>query len=299
VEKIFLDGLVLDLRKNIDKARFSMCVWGPEVLRLEDYSQSFEALKDTKFSRFTDNFLQFHVVPGNVDWFNQEFSAVLANAGLAAKIAKEVHFKGILVDFEQYRGKLFQYQMQQNKNIHSLKEYKQQAKKRGREFIQAINAAYPDIIILMPWAYLLNDVVRDGSYNLLPPFLDGILEAATTSTIFYDGGEFAYSFKSAKQFQHGLKLINSQGQHLPRLSDDYRQHFQAAFGLRIDYNDLWDNKDFTKNYFTPEEFNHSLYLALKYTHRYVWIWSEKNINWWNGTMPQPYVDALEKARLAH
>ena len=53
----------------------------------------------------------------------------------------------------------------------------------------------------------------------------------------------------------------------------------------------WHPEDFSKNYFTPQQLRTSLNLALESTDKYVWIYSQR-INWWDGTAPKEFVDAL-------
>src|SRR3972149_542679 len=114
MEKVPFDGMVLGLPPDAGARNFSWKVWGPKVLRVEDYSRSIEALKATRFKRFTDNFLTLNVVaPEYVDWFDDEFKSVVANARLLAHIGKTCGMKGIVLDVEQYpqfAGTPFMYQ---------------------------------------------------------------------------------------------------------------------------------------------------------------------------------------------
>jgi hypothetical protein len=228
---------------------------------------------------------------------------VLANARLAARIAKKVHFRGLLFDVEQYHGKLFSYPSQPQRKAHSFTQYRHQVRQRGREFMAAINSDYPDITILLTFGYhkahYYGNPLDKGGYGLLPAFLDGMLEVAAPNTLIFDGWEFAYGYKREKQFRKAYHRIHKFGLEQTGAREQFRRHYRASFGLWIDYGGkVWDQHRVTNNYFTPDAFEQALRLALRYTDRYVWIYSQK-ARWWKGKVPQEYIDALAKARQPH
>jgi hypothetical protein len=303
MEKLPFDGLVLDLKVNQGPAGtaglFSWNVWGAEVLQLENYSASYGALKGIRFGRFTDNFLRFNVVPGNIDWFDTKFTSVIANAVLAARIAKTCKLKGILLDVEQYQGTPYNYATQPNRNAYRFSDYQQRVRQRGQEFIRAVNAVYPDINILLTYGYYLayarKKPLENEPYGLLPAFLDGMLEAASSETIIYDGWEPSYGYKKEEKFHKAYQTISQLVQERNVITEEARRRYRASFGLWLDHRSIWDKTDLSKNYFAPDEFESSLRYALKYTDRYVWIYSQK-VNWWDGQIPQPYIEAIHKAQ---
>lgn len=305
MEKLPFDGLVLDLKGNLGTSAasdyVSWNVWTSKTVALDNYSESYQALKDTEFNRFTDNFLRFNVTPGDVDWFDKEFSNVIANAVQIARVAKTCKLKGILLDVEQYKGKPFDYSVQPEKNRYSFLDYQKQVEQCGRRFIASINQVFPDITILLTYGYHLSyareTVIGTNQYGLLPFFLDGILEAASPDTLIIDGWEFSYGYKSEKQFQEARSTIYRNIEGRSSLSPRARQRYQCSFGLWLDNRKIWENDTIDKNYFTPEEFSASLRFAMKYTDRYVWVYSEK-ANLWNGKVPKPYLDALIEARFS-
>ena len=299
MEQLPFDGLGLDLpadgKPPDTGSKFSWRVWGKKSLRAEDYSQAVEALKATRFERFTDNFLRFNVTPGDVDWTGEAFSHVLANARLAARIAKDCGLKGLLFDVEHYNGHPFSYIRQSNHERLELEDYAQRVRIRGREFMQAFNSEFEGLTILLPLGFDLASHDPE-EYRLLAPFLDGMLEAATPGTLIFDGWEWAYGYKNESQFEKARQIILERGAERTTAEVEFGRHYRASFGLWIDYSGkVWDGEDFSKNYFTPDEFEQAVRSALKYTDRYVWIYSHK-ANWWNGKVPQAYVDALRKAR---
>lgn len=303
MEKLPFDGLVLDLKGNQGSSGtaelFSWNVWGAKSLRLEEYQESYEALRLIKFQKFTDNFLRFNATPGNIDWFAPGFSVVISNAKLAAQIAKTCNLKGILLDLEHYGQEPFRYNSQPDREKHSFPDYQKQAKKCGREFMQAINAAYPEVTILLTYGYFLayssKKPLEQAAYGLLPAFLDGMLEAASPATLIFDGWEFAYGYKKEEEFQKAYEVMHQLLYERCEVKDAFKQHYRASFGLWLDKGKKWNGTDISKNYFTPQEFESSLRHALRRTDRYVWIYSEKP-NWWTNQVPYPYIDALRRAR---
>jgi hypothetical protein len=298
MERLPFDGLGLDLKADSGPpnatARFSWKVWGAKVLQRDDYAEAIEALCGTQFERFTDNFLRFNVTPGYLDWYEEDFSAVVANARLAAQIARECRLKGLLFDVEHYGGKPFHYASRSHKGEHSFAAYERQVRQRGREFMQALLGEYPEITILLTYGYHVayRDVtlfksLASTEYGLLPAFLDGMLEAAGPDTLIFDGWESAYGYKEDAQLRKNLERTSAK--------DQFRRHYRASFGLRVDNGQKWDATDLSKNYFSPAEFERSVRSALKHTDRYLWIYSEK-ARWWDGQVPQAYIDALTRAR---
>jgi hypothetical protein len=305
MEQLPFDGLVLDLKGNTGpsdtRGHLSWNVWGAKALQASDYSEAIEALQQIQFKRFTDNFLRFNIAPGNIDWYDERFGAVLANAGLTARLVRQCHLTGLFLDTEQYRGKAFHYPSQPHHQEHSFAEYQMQVRQRGREFIQALTAEAA-FTVLLTWGY--SYVFQTGQpldtalYGLLPAFLDGLLDGATPDTRIYDGWEGAYGYKTEQNFQKAYDIMRHRSLEWTGVQEQFRRYYRASFGIWVDNGKVWDTQDFTRNYFTPTAFEQAVRLALNRTDRYVWIYSEKT-RWWDGSMPSPYIEALINARKPH
>ncbi|HAB12640.1 MAG TPA: hypothetical protein DCE47_13210, partial [Planctomycetaceae bacterium] len=96
VEELPLDGIVLSNfsgKKAGKDFTFDWECFGRQKFNRQDLAPMIQILANTKFKRFTDNFLRFTVQPGDFDWFD-DFSAPLHNARLWAEVAREVGAKG-------------------------------------------------------------------------------------------------------------------------------------------------------------------------------------------------------------
>src|SRR5215217_9268296 len=111
MEQTPFDGTVFHVtydKPDGSKGMFLWECWSKRAFTEADFKQAREDLKAIQPKTFTHNFLRFNVSPGDVDWFD-DFSAVLANAKLAAQLAGEAKSAGVLFDIEQYNTPLFDY----------------------------------------------------------------------------------------------------------------------------------------------------------------------------------------------
>lgn len=311
MEKLPFDGVVLELHANGKhdpttrphrQAAFPSRGWGSRVIDPADFSESIAALKATKFSRFTDNFLRFNTNPGNVDYFDDEgFKGVVANFRLLARIAKEAGMKGIMLDTEAYGNNVFNYSGQRAAKEHSYGAYCQQARKRGREMMSAACEAFPEIRVMVTLSYGLphglegKEPMPQHKYGLLPSLLDGMIEGTEPKAMLIDGWEYAYNNRTKADYDASLDMLKNQSQAWSAVPELKKDRWHASFGIWLDYKHKWNAQDFEKNFFTPAEFAYAVHEALNHTDAYAWVWSEIP-NWWNGTMPSAYIDALKEAR---
>ena len=292
------------------KGCFSSECWGARPFTPLDLQPALDDLKATRFRRFKHNFLRFDTTPGNVDWFD-DHSAVLNNARLAARVARDGGCAGILFDIEQYEGQLFDYRKQRDTGRRSWDEYAAQVRRRGREVMEAFQEGYPDLTVFLTYGYCLPwvhsegrlDRLPDTDYGLLAPFMDGLVDGAAGSTKLVDGFELSYGYRKPEEFASGYRLVK-QGL-LPMVANPerYRKYCSMAFAVWMD-NDWrrhgWDTRRPGKNYFTPAAFGTSVRAALATTDEYVWIYTESP-RWWSegGTpvkLPATYDAALRRAR---
>ena len=310
--------------------------FGGRPFTRNDFSRDLEDLKATAFSKFTDNFILLTTSEKgsqwtgsaehqNLDWFDPNWSTIAENGAVAAWVAREAGFKGLFIDAEQYAGsrgpwrRPFDYRARPDLDERTLAEVADQARTRGREWIQAVTSVYPDItIVLYPhtgWKGTLD-------YELLGPFADGLLEGLGPEATLVDSGQ-AYHNQTYQEFVTLKNKARKQGlekTQVPHLYAKVRQ----GLGLWVDYESRsggeyagWrlDPKEFHKNYRPPDELGNTLHNALTVADRYVWLFVWHGDAWWapgelhikscplcphpEGPLPHAYADAFAKCRKPH
>ena len=285
--------------------------WTPEM-----YEPAIEDLKNTKFSRFRSNFID--VILGYnteaMDWSDEAWwEAICHNIACVAKVAKEGGCRGILIDPERYGYGLWSYQiLREDKELGDPKLYADTtyqevhdlARKRGRAFMRAINAEFPDPIIFFYNAYgWLTWMAKDrGSKpadrtvlqqrfggQLLAPFLDGMLEASTDQTLLVDGASERKWWFQRRHFEGQQQYINEEALKVTEVPEVYKKKVKLGFCFRLDAPEgATDGKELgefyypahpEKNHFTPERLTEALRLALEIGDGYVLLW-EGAANWW-------------------
>jgi hypothetical protein len=284
--------------------------WGRRAFTEEELSGAFDDLRALDPRRFRSNFLRFNVTPADLDWFD-DFAAILTNARLAARHAREGHAAGILLDTEAYQGKLFDYRKQRHASSKSWDEYAEQARRRGREVMGAFQDGFADLTILLTFGVSLPWRQSDGGKRplaeceegLLVPFLDGLIAATKGRARLVDGHELSYGYRDPTRFAEAARTIKEGVLPLVADREAYGRVVSAGFGLWMDYDwreQGWNTDDPSRNYFTPEGFEASVRRALDEADEYVWIYTETP-RWWSDAggpvkLPDAYAEALRRTR---
>jgi hypothetical protein len=311
MERSPFDGCVFHVSYATPGGSFLSGAWGRRAFSAAELAPAVADLQATPFQRFTDNFLRFNTVPGDVDWFD-DLSAVLANARLAAQVARQGQAKGVLFDVEQYNAPLFTYGAQREARARGWDGYAAQVRRRGREVMEAFQDGYPDLTVFLTFGYSVPWLESQGGarplaacdYGLLVPFLDGMVEAAGGGTRLVDGYEPAYFHEGDTTTFVAAYRTLTEGL-LPIVADPvaYRRRLSVGFGLWLDVEWRtrgWNGADGRKNFYTPEAFEASVRAALEAADEYVWIYSETP-RWWSEAghpvdLPAGYGEALRRAR---
>jgi hypothetical protein len=281
--------------------------WGRRAFTEAEVAVARTDLKALKPARFRANFLRFNTTPGDVDWF-EDFAPILNNARLAASLARDGGARGILFDTEQYQGHLFDYAGQPRAGTRPFGEYSAQARRRGREVMEAFQEGQPGLTVLLTFGPSYprrrmrreNKPLADVRDALLVPFVQGLVEAARGDACIVDGFEGSYGFREPGQFRKAAEDIREP---LVGPGAPPGRPIEAAFGLWLDYDwrvEGWDATAPSRNYFTPESFARSLRAALQTSDRYVWIYTESP-RWWDETarpksLPPAYIEAIRGVR---
>jgi len=305
MEQLPFDGVVFHVTSS-KGGNLVWEMWGSRKFDLAEFQHAIDDLKATPFRRLTDRFLRVNVTPGSVDWFDDQAWAVVPyNVGVAAQIAKQGGCNGFMFDVEQYNEQPFNYGKQKHRASKSFAEYRAKVRQRGQEWMKAVNGPFPDITLLMAYAYsITGGQPKDrvgASYGLLGDFLDGMLDACTRQTRIVDAWEGAYTYKTKEQFQKAYESIRVKLAAMAADPEKYRRHFTAGFGIWMDCNWRgvgWHTDDLSKNFFKPAEFEASVRFGLARADEYVWIYTEQPRWWTNEKLPKVYVEALAMAREA-
>lgn len=289
---------------------FTWECWGKRAFSSPELQGALDDLKGTTFKRLRHNFLRFNTTPADVDWFD-DFGAILNNARLAARIAREGGAVGLLFDIEQYNAPLFNYRKQRDAAGKSWDQYASQVRRRGRQVMEAFQEGYPGLKVFLTFGYCLPWVqsgkkperLADCDYGLLAPFVDGLVAAASGGTRLIDGNELAYGYRKASDFADGRRMIRRDLLGMVADPEKYRSLVSVSFGLWMDYdwrNKGWDTQDVGRNPHSPERFGQLVRAALDHADKYVWIYTEKP-RWWSAEggpveLPKSYDAAVRSAR---
>ena len=313
MEKTPFDGCVFHARcigADGKAANMLWDDWGKHAYTEAEIRPAIDDLKGTPFHRFTDNLLRFNVSPGDVDWFD-DYSAIVNNAELAARIAREGHCAGILFDTEQYDHRLFDYRAQRDTGKKSWDEYARQARQRGRQVMNAFQKGYPGIKLLLTFSFSLpyQETRGDASklptarYGLLAPFLNGMVDAANENVQIIDGFESSYGYKDITRFDTASDLMRDR---VKSFVDDKQKSpkvCRVGFGVWMDEDwrkTGWNVEDVSKNFYSPDALEKTVRKALESSDGYVWIYTEQP-RWWSDAggpvkLPAGYDQALRRAR---
>jgi len=282
--------------------------WSSRAFEDAELVRAAEDLRRTPFARFRSNLLRLNVTPGTLDWYD-DHQPLLGNARRLARLARIGRGAGIALDTEQYEGQLFDYSRQRGVAQRSFADYSAQARRRGRELMQALEDGFPGLSVLLTFgpSYMrslqvsLGYAPQNTTYALLLPFVDGMIEGARTGRI-VDGHELAYAFKEPRQFEAAYRLMRETGDTLAADPAGYARALSFGFGIWIDYdwrNRGWSAGDPASNYFRPDELHAAARAALLRSDEFVWIYSEQP-RWWSASgpvkLPSPYADALARAK---
>ena len=262
------------------------------------------------WGRLTDNFMWMAAhVEGlktkTPDWFNDDdWEILLANAKLGARIARELGFKGILFDMEQYEGDAVGIWIQPwdyplyasggykaeegRKTPRPFKEVQEKVRQRGQQWAQALSSEYPDMVLAVmglygtSWRQVHLKARSEGkleksNYGLFAAFVDGILLGLDERAMLVSFDEYCYldsQYNNLLMFRNAAKEQSLVVSSVPDLA---RKRISYAAGLWTDAGfgaDRFSNTNARMNQRDPERHKHATHNALAVSDHYAWHWSE-------------------------
>ena len=280
----------------------------------------------------TDNFIALFGA-SQINWFSDEDWAVTEkNIRYAAQIAKLAHCKGIIWDPEPYKpGKNpWKYDELENPNKISYQGFYEQVRKRGTQFIKALQEEYPGLTVLSLREF--SDFQNGSPYSepLLPvsniedtkkrlekawsalhlPFTTGILDGIDKDVTLVDANEEAYFYTSALEFYQARNIIKDDARALipKELHRKFASNYTIGHAISLDYTcGNWANaisfayrlKGQAKM-LTPQQqalwFEHNAYYALRTSDEYAWLYTEPTNFWTGANIPAGFTEALLRAK---
>lgn len=316
IEALPFDGIVLTHFKARDGREEVMFEWrgfGSERFEEHQLAGTIDTLRSIRFRRFTDNFLRFNTQPGGVDWFD-DFSSIVQNCALWAKVARDAGMKGWLFDLEDYNERVFTFGKQKYATRRSFDEYAHQVHLRGTQVMHEVQAIYPNITLILSVAHSYVNRSPDAARRLqtlesglLPAFVNGLIEASGPRVRLIDGQEQAYGHLTAREFAAGYRAIREDALELvpAELREKYRGTMEAGVGMWANYQlavPVTTSRYWPPHYMTPQQrlrlFEQNVYHALATTDEYAWLYSEQ-MGWWEHGYPSPTpVGAIAAIRAA-
>ena len=251
-------------------------IFGKRAWKYEWFKQDVENLKNTKFVKFTDNFIGTGVMPGDVEWFNDsDWASVVNNFGIVARIAKETGMKGIIFDPEEYSAHLWGRISTRN---HTIDEIAAKARERGQAWGKAIFKEFPDIVI---FCYFLHSYANSPVFV---GFMNGVFDVLPPTARLVDGHESrGYTASSLADLHRGANEVKKGA---ARFAPEHRTKYltQVSFAPAIYLESiipqqegmLWNRivRLGSEKYSISEFLRRHLENCIAVSDEYVWTWSE-------------------------
>ena len=273
------DGLALylrsaDLRVNVtagvlSRARFSD----------EDIDGVLSPVASLPFRRLRHNFAA--VLSGNPPDVFDDWEGVVRNFGRLARAARAARLEGIYLDNENYGSRWTDYPSGVAHPERTLAEYQDQARLRGRQVMEAMAAAFPDVTVLVLHGPYISEPRAPrplfpewaAANRLMGPFFVGLVEGAGESGHVVDGGEL-YHLRTEEDFRRSYEWrkseLPSDRLDCPYLPPALRARWSRTVGIAFG---LYD-RPAAGAPMDPATLRTLVERALLRTDRYVWLYVE-------------------------
>ncbi len=212
-----------------------------EAWRWEDFAPALAHLKAAAPKTCRENYLMLYANPGNVDWFDDRaWEEVVNHWRLLARLARQGGLRGLLYDAEPYvkPHSQFLYRAQAERDRHTFAEYVVQARKRGREVMEAVRQEFPalrifsyrlfsDMLGLLDSGDLETALTTD-TYGLQPAFVNGWLDVLPPELRVIEGTEdIGYRANSPAEYDAAFTRLRLR---LPEfLAPEHREKVNRQF----------------------------------------------------------------------
>ncbi|MFH0964089.1 MAG: hypothetical protein V2A58_08750 [Planctomycetota bacterium] len=335
------DGLCFNISSHRDgsepqalhEAQMFFRWWSLITRTREEFAPDIQAFKSVEdWGRLTDNFLLTGVRPLYTeaeratgkercpDWFKDEdFEIVLSNARLAAGIAREIGFRGIVLDTEAYgwatKGawsapwsypgyKSGWYKSCGHAEPLPFVEVAAKVRQRGRDYAQALSETFPEIVLLVApglyeaaWEGAAGKTLAESQNALWPAFVDGILMGLSEQGLLVSLNESTYVMSQYTHLATRRDIAKEQALVTSTVPEIARQRISFSAGLWTDaaYGSTgsFSNTDPEANHRNPERHEHATANALAVSDHYAWHYGEASffLQWGEG---YPFKSGFDK-----
>ena len=330
MEATGLDGVVIDFTRRAadsaggEKDEPMRGRWvSSSPVKIEEIQHNIDALKATRFRRFTDNFLCMYANSGagpeqffiwdpdkypDLDrskWPGDPygpFNTFKTNMLLAARVCRDLGFAGFFIDQEAY-GSWTQMRSDWPMQVfqEDLPTIQARMRRNVAEVFRDVCEVYPqNNIILIPGGY--REIKEKDLYALDNAFTDGILLGLGPIARLFDGQERAYDLTLHKRFVELKQETREAGLKCSAVPGLYKERMGYSYGVWLDHRGREHggfHSDQFLNHFTARELGDALHYALTESDGYVWLYGEKSVLWSAGNCKdqkpnviKPYLDAI-------
>ncbi|MEO6732476.1 MAG: hypothetical protein ABIN01_14755 [Ferruginibacter sp.] len=297
------DGICFSLQRGIMEAFDT-------VLNKENYFE-YNNLKTLQWGKYTDNFillLGYGQTGGH--WLEDgPWKVIIENMEGLSKAMKGGAIKGILFDPEYYLENPLNNPWTYNKTQypnHSFKSVQSMVKKRGIQFIRALQKSRSTFSFLSLWmtglieADMKNLPLENTRQALLVSFIEGVLEGKNKTVTVIDGNENAYWYSSPSQFlestvnfKKNMALLMTSKKAISAVRDiELAQpvFYDGLMALAPEFERRLNNINKWK--WLEENTKH----AMVFSDRYVWFYSQR-IDWWKSKPNDTLIQILKNSKL--
>ncbi|MBC8356387.1 MAG: hypothetical protein H8E66_30785 [Planctomycetes bacterium] len=267
-------------------------------------------LSAIRWTTFTDNFLMVKAGeqfldngdPGRMDWFDDgQWDTICHNIRVLTRVAVATRCKGLGFDPEPYHASVWNYDQagsrkpQLHRDAKSFDEYAAVVRRRGAQYMNAIQAEMPRVRIfnLYQAVRLPPSELAETIYSLYPAFINGMLDAAGPEVMLIDGNEYGFGLLTRGDYTNAYVNVKERKLALidPKNRDRYRKQVQVSVPIYLD--DIFGshaNRRWVGTYLATDEkrrlFEHRLFHALDSVDEYVWVYGERP-SWFSNTPRVP------------
>lgn len=297
------DGICFSIQRSIMEA-FDPNLHEPDYFKCQQVAK-------LQWGKYTDNFiiLRGYGIKGG-QWFdNKKWKIIEKNMQSLSSLMHEGKIEGIFFDPEYYyEDQLYNpwtYDKVKYPNK-SFDEVQSQVRKRGYQFITALQTCKKEFSFLSIWitSLIIEELkslpIEKSRHALLISFFDGMLDGKLKTVDIIDGNEYAYFNLKPSQFLESPKTLQNQTAQLMTRTKSKAEAKEIKLAQPIYYDGLIApvqalNRDLSSN----TKWNwlkENLRFALASSDEYVWFYSEK-IDWWKGKINDTLVNILNESKL--